>query len=342
MFLSKSPSGIYLYYSDILGKRKKVSTRHTLKTNALKFLQFFNVEEERKRATLKNASLQSFITDFLSYATGNYSKSTVTIYRSALNRLLSIAGNVPLASITAHHFDTYRVERLTSISPVSVNIELRTLRASFNTALRCGLIERNPFAQVKLASLPETRPIFFSKEDFQKLLNAIKEGWLKEIVVFATLTGLRRGEIVNLHWSDVSFDRKTLTVQSSPTFKTKQGKRRVVPLNDMASYLLQSRAKREISELVFTLNEKAISAGWLSHKFKYYVYECRFKNDRLHFHSLRHTFASWLVQDGVSIYAVKELLGHSDVKTTQVYSHLAESHLKESINRISLPLNLLG
>jgi integrase len=246
--------------------------------------------------------------DFLSYATGNYSKSTVAIYRSALNRLLSIAENLPLASITAQQFDTYRVERLKDVSPASVNIELRTLRAFFNTALRWGHTERNPFAHVKLASVPEATPIFFSKEDFQKLLNAIKEGWLKEIIVFATLTGLRRGEIVNLHWSDVSFDRKTLTVRSSPTFKTKQGRRRVVPLNDTALYLLQSRANREISELVFTLNGKPILAGWLSHKFKYYVHECRLEDDRLHFHSLRHTFASWLVQDGVSIYAVKEFL----------------------------------
>ncbi len=340
MFLSKSPSGIYyLYYSDILGKRQKVSTRQTLKTDALKFLQAFDAEEVRKRATRKNASLQSFMTDFLTYATGNYAKSTVTIYRSALNRLLCVAGNVPLASITAQRFDTYRVERLLDISPASVNIEMRTLRACFNTALRWGLIERNPFAKVKLASVPEATPTFFSKEDFQKLLNAIKEGWLKEIIVFAALTGLRRGEIVNLHWSDVSFDRKTLTVQSSQTFKTKQGKRRVVPLNDTALYLLQSRANKEISELVFTLNGKLISAGWLSHKFKYYVYECRFKNDKLHFHSLRHTFASWLVQDGVSIYAVKELLGHSDVKTTQVYSHLSGSELHKEVNRIAVLLN---
>jgi Phage integrase family. len=71
--------------------------------------------------------------------------------------------------------------------------------------------------------VPEATPIFFSKEDFQKLLTAIKEGWLKEIIIFATITGLRRGEIENLRWSDLSFDRNTLTVQSSPTFKTKPG-----------------------------------------------------------------------------------------------------------------------
>ena len=62
-------------------------------------------------------------------------------------------------------------------------------------------------------------------------------------------------------------------------------------------------------------------------------------NPALHFHSLRHSFASWLVQDGVSIYAVKELLGHSDVKTTQVYSHLQPEQLHSTVNKIQVSLN---
>ncbi len=82
-----------------------------------------------------------------------------------------------------------------------------------------------------------------------------------------------------------------------------------------------------------------VSEGWLTHAFKKATYDARLHDDRLHFHSLRHTFASWLVQDGVSIYAVKELLGHSDVKTTQVYSHLRLDQLHSEVNKILLVIN---
>jgi integrase len=68
---------------------------------------------------------------------------------------------------------------------------------------------------------------------------------------------------------------------------------------------------------VFTLNDRKIAEGWVSHKFRYYVYEARFNDDRLHSHSLRHTFTSWLVQDGVSLYEVQKLLGHSSIAVTE-------------------------
>lgn len=57
-------------------------------------------------------------------------------------------------------------------------------------------------------------------------------------------------------------------------------------------------------------------------------------NDRLNFHALRHTFATWLVQKGVSIYIVSKLLGHADVKTTQIYAHLQTNDLREVVDQI--------
>ncbi len=62
-------------------------------------------------------------------------------------------------------------------------------------------------------------------------------------------------------------------------------------------------------------------------------------SEKLHFHSLRHTFATWLVQEGVSIYEVQQLLGHSSISVTQVYSHLAASELHGAVNKIQVVLN---
>ena len=168
MFLSKDKNGIwYLYFVGDDGKTKRNSTRCRLKTNALKFLQTFKVGQSQR---VKQVFLSTFITDFLLYARGNFSTRTVEFYSYSLNKLLTTIGNIPLASITPKHFDIFKTERLKTMSPITVNIDLRTIRASLNTALRWGLLQSNPFSKQKLVSVPEASPIFFSKADFQILI----------------------------------------------------------------------------------------------------------------------------------------------------------------------------
>lgn len=341
MFLSKSSSGIYyLWYTDEFGSRQKVSTHCKFKSDALKYLQGFDQKVNRKKPRVK---LSQFKQELISHIEVLYTRATVKIYHQAFDSLIDILGDVILQSINIKDVDIYKSERLKKVKPITVNTRLIALKSAFNFAIRWEYLVENPFTRVRFCSVPQQAPIFFTKEDFQKLIYMIKEGWLKEVVIFATLTGMRLSEITNLHWNDVHLDRKLITVQSSSTFRTKNGKRRDIPLNDSVLYLLQQKIKKDNSkrteDLVFTLNGKKILETWLSHKFKYYVYLCRLSNDRLHFHSLRHTFASWLAQDGVSIYAIKELLGHADVKTTQIYSHLTGSELHGAVNRISISLN---
>jgi integrase/recombinase XerC len=340
MFLSKRSNGIYyLWYKDGSGKKIKVSTGAKLKADAAAFLQEFIQKDTEHRKKQKDRPLSDFIQEFLAYSKQNYSAKTVRIFSSVLRRFQLFLGDCFLNSLTPKEADLYKVERLKSISATSVNIELRTLKSAFNTAHRWGNIVSNPFDKISFVKLPETQPMYFTKEDFQRLLNMITEQWLKEIVLLATLTGMRRGEIVNLRWQDVDLQRKVIQIQSNATFKTKQGKRRAIPMSEVAFHLLQSRFGKGTSEYVFSLTDQKISEGWLTHKFKYYVYEAKLNNDKLHFHSLRHTFASWLVQDGVSLYEVQKLLGHSNISVTQVYSHLEPEKLHNTVNKISLIVN---
>lgn len=225
------------------------------------------------------------------------------------------------------------------VRPITVNIDLRALRAAFSTAVRWQLIPKNPFAGLKHMFVPQQSPVFCTKDDVQKLLATITETWLKDVIVFAILTGMRRGEIVNLRWKDDNLLRRTILVESNPTFITKQGKKRIIPLNDTAFYLLQSRYGKEKSEYVFTLNGRQIFDQWITHAFKKAVRAAKLEDDRLHFHSLRHTFASWLVQDGVSLFEVQQLLGHSSPRVTEVYSHLQPEMRHDTVNRINVSLN---
>jgi site-specific recombinase XerD len=339
MFLSKHSNGIwYLFYTNKSGKRAKVSTRRKYKSDALKFLQSFKHDEHARRQNAKRKLCSEFFEEFKVYAETNFSKSTVFIYKYALRQFFEIIGDKSLIDYTPRDFDFYKTFRQKHVRASTVNIELRTLRAFFNVALRWNLIEKSPF-DIGFVPVPESSPVYLTRQDFEKLLAIVKENWLKEIIVFAVSTGLRRGELLNLKWNNVDMERKLLHIESSPSFKTKSGKKRIVPLNVAAFLILQARQGKSVSEYVFTLNGNNISGCFLSHKFKKYVKKANLSNPNVHIHSLRHTFASWLAQDGTSIYLIKDLLGHSDTKTTQIYSHLQTESLHSTVDKINIKLN---
>jgi integrase len=332
-----------LYYSG--GKRRWKTTGCRTKPEALARLIEFR---ELLKVRPQSVTLSKFVQDFLTFAEATYRPGTVALYRHTLQRFKSVAGDISLPEITAQHFDKFKANRLTAKtenpklprarSVASVSIELGTLKAVFATARRWGLVEQNAFSACSLCPVPERTPSYFSPEDFSRLVNSIRENWLREVVLFAVLTGARRGEILGLQWDGVNLEKRLVTIESGPTFKTKAGKRRVIPLNETAVYVLKGRQGKSPSPYVFTLNDRPIPEDWLTHLFKRCVLEANL-SERLHFHSLRHTFASWLVQGGSTLYEVQKLLGHSSSKVTEIYSHLQPEHLHQTVNRIDLRLN---
>lgn len=335
MFLSKAQSGIYyLWYTDDRGRRQKVSTRSKHKTDALKFVQTFKADQQEK---IQPETLSTFMAEFLTYASATFSPGTVDLYRRSLRYFVQLTGDRPLKKVTPREIDEYKVHRLTTVKPASANMELRALKAAMNTAVRWQMIEANPCTNIQQVSVPEVPPTYFTKEGFQTLLSVIREGWLKEMVILAVLTGMRRAELINLRWQNVDLERRLIQIYTDSTFKTKQGKRRVIPLNDTATYLLMSRKGRSPSEYVFTISDHPIRKDHVTRKFKIYVRAAKLKDGRLHFHSTRHTFASWLVQDGASLYEVQKLLGHSSSRVTEVYSHLQSTKMHDVVNSIRIP-----
>ncbi len=328
-------NGIYYVAFSDNGKVRWKSTHQRLKPLAIKALMEFKTNLERN---VSKTTLCQFQEDFLAYAVSTYSVRTVEVYRHALAKLQTITGDIWLTSIIPKHIDQFKIERLRSVSPVSVNVELRTLKAAFYTAVRWGLLMENPFKKVSLFRLPDEQPAYFTKEEFRRLLLLVSEQWLRELLVVAVSTGLRRGELLNLTWQDVDFERWLLHVHSTENFRTKGGRRRAVPMSETLFHLLRNKAQHPMCEYVFNLRGKKILDAWASHKFKRYVRRVGL-SEKLHFHSLRHTFATWLVQEGVSIYEVQKLLGHSNISVTQIYSHLAASELHSAVNKISVSLN---
>jgi len=332
LYIFKRPNGIWYILQKSDGKTRWKTTGCTEKSEALKKLTEFKGITKDKPTPNR---LSEFIRDFLSYARTTYAKASIDIFLVALRNLQAITGDCKITAISFKHVDLYKATRLRAVSPVSVNVELRSLRTIFNIAQRWNQIEANPFVKVQLVRIPEIMPAFFTKEDFLKFLDAVGNHRLRDVFVFAILTGLRRGEILNLKWTDIDLDRKIAQIQSSVTYRVKAGKRRVIPLSDQAVKLLENRQVSARCEYVFNYRGLKINGNYVTQRLKKFLRKTGL-DQRLHFHSLRHSHATWLVMNRVSIYEVKELLGHSSVTTTSRYSHLVSSELHDAVNRIDV------
>ena len=346
-----SPSKVYLtrrsngyYYVGYLedGKRCWKSTRARTRHDALQCVR--DIQAFLKERT-KSINFSKFTQEFLRYGGGIYRPLTIEIYKRTFQYFTSLHGDPPLTRLTLKHADDYKAARAGEVSAVSVNMELRALKAALGVAVSWGRVATNPFGRLKQLAVVETVPVYLTQQDFQKLIAAVTERWLKEVLVFAACTGFRRGEIMNLKWADIDFQRRLIQIHSSPTFRTKAGKQRVVPMNNVVHAMLTEKWKRESASdsetddaIVFTANGQAVTGNYVAHCFKRAVRKVGL-SDRVRFHSLRHTFASWLAQDGVSLYAIQKLLGHSSGAVTQIYSHLQPEELHGVVARIEVPLN---
>jgi integrase len=328
--LFKRSNGIYYISYRENGKRKWYSTAERNKTEALRKLDSF---EDPHSSNPTRPLLQEFIKDFLQDAESSFSVGSQTIFRTVFGHFSSFIGEKYLESITVKDVDLYRMGRAKQVSPVTVNIELRMLRVAFYRAERWKILNENPFKRVRLMRIPEQQPVYLTKEDFLKLFTLISEVWLKEIIVVAVSTGMRRGELLNLMWKSIDLERRLIHVQSINGFLTKSGKARTVPMSEMVFNVIWKKVSLPHGEYVFEFRGKRIQESLATHKLKLYVRKAGL-DPRIHFHSLRHTFASWLVQDGASLYEVQKLLGHSTLAVTQIYSHLEPQQLRKTVNRI--------
>lgn len=158
-------------------------------------------------------------------------------------------------------------------------------------------------------------------EEEKRLLDcATNPVWLKSLLVFALHTGMRRGEILNLLWKDVDFFRKLVIVVQS-----KNGEKRSIPMSQTLYNTLKSMSKvMDISSRVFPMSVRSLREVFEKALNKAGI------ND-FHFHDLRHTFATRLVQNGVDLYKVKELLGHKTITMTMRYAHHCPESLRSSV-----------
>lgn len=225
------------------------------------------------------------------------------------------------------------------LSTRSKNYAIALTRQVFNFAIRNELFAGdNPAARFdELKKEDNRRMKFLSDEELNNLLEELKKRSYSVylMALISADSGLRAGEIFKLTWADVSLEEKMLFLRD-----TKNGKNRFAYMTNRVAEEFSKLTQGEGNEFVFQSKvggkiyhvsrtfERAVKALGLNDGITD-------RRQKVVFHSLRHTFASRLVQKRVSLYEVKELLGHSDIAMTQRYSHLANETLREAVSKLN-------
>jgi integrase len=280
---------------------------------------------------------------------------TLRAYRFMLEGLaLHLPPAVGVNDVTRKHIVPYVTDR--AVSDATRRHRLRHARVFFRWAAAQGHASDDPTTGIKLDRGGDKLPAFFMPEQLKALVVAIEADtvrktaprgartgdslWLRDIVLFAAATGLRQGEILALRWDGIDLDpgQETLSVRNDGDFRTKSGRDVTLPLVGVALDVVRRRnGLRDEAPYVFPGQRGGkMNAHYLSRRFKAFVERAGLP-DRLHFHSLRHTFGTQLARDGVPLLTISKLLGHSNTQITQVYTHLGMDELRSAMNRTPKP-----
>lgn len=250
-------------------------------------------------------------------------------YRNSIRKLLPYFQDKYVTQITPRMIEEFRVERSKQVSEASVNRDLAYLKGIFNKGIEWGMVQENPARKVKLFREKNHRTRFLSHEELANLLSCCKPR-LRSVVIIAVNTGMRKGELQNLKWEDVDFERGIITL----TY-TKNGEMRHIPMNQaVRDALIALKQDFQSREHVFTKkdgNPYDIRKSFDTALIKANILDFRF-------HDLRHTFASHLVMSGIDLNTVRELLGHKSLEMTLRYSHLSQSHKIDAVQKLNQKL----
>jgi integrase len=265
------------------------------------------------------------------YSAVNKAASSHKRDKSIVVQLERVFGDHYLTDITPAMISDFKVKRRADgVSPRTINYELTTMSHAYNMAIReWGLVKDNPVKRVRKDRVSNHIERWLTVEEEKKLLKASPK-WLQDIIVFAINTGMRQSEILDLKWSQVDLQRRTVTI-----FEQKNRCIDTLPLNATVTRLLQVKrcasAQSDVYIFPNTLNQRKENRVLITafHKAlkRAGITKCRF-------HDLRHTFATRLAQNGVDLYKIQKLGRWKNVTMVQRYAHHYPESLRPAIEMI--------
>ena len=372
LLLRVQPSGVMAYYVEYdrgkrinLGRADAVTPAQARdQAKAILADAYKGNDPAAPRKAIKEHTLRSFLDELYD----PWARAHVRSYDNTMTRLrVSFAGflDKKLGEISPLDIEKWRTGRLNGgIKPSTVNRDLDDLKSSLNKATSWIKGFSNPIAGVKRVKLDANRKVrFLSTDEERRLRAALDEreerirqerdnanGWrcsrgydllpdlrafafadyLKPMVLVSLNTGMRQGEVFELTWREIDLGRREITVDGA---KAKSGQTRHIPLNDEALGILTDWKAQtaDSAALVFPGKDGRpfdnVRKSWDAVLVAAEIEDFRW-------HDMRHTFASKLVMAGVDLNTVRELLGHSDIKMTLRYAHLAPEHKAAAVAKL--------
>lgn len=264
------------------------------------------------------------------------SQNTIDAYRRDLS---DFAQNVEdIRSINRMNINAYvRTLRERKLAPTSVIRKVASLRGFFKWATSSGILEKNPAATLEQPKTPQRLPKVVSVKEIDEMLHNNLTPLEHVMMELLYSCGLRVSELVNLKLNDIDLSSKYIRCFG------KGSKERIIPIGEQAKTVVKEYfPTRELLIKKYNLTTKNLlikdNGHFVTRQDVYNFIHAQGKliHKNISPHTLRHSFATHLLENGADLRVVQELLGHSDVSTTQLYTHISKKRLKEvyfSINK---------
>lgn len=351
LLLKVLPSGTKSYYLRYKNDRSKIAEKKIADATILKLSDARSLAKDTlakvtmgqdpfaaKKALNTVPKVSQFIAEsYLPYVQG-YKRSWITDESLLRNHILPAIGELYLDQVTRSQMVNLFAKHRETHKPGSTNRVIILCRYVFNCARKWEIAGagNNPTKAVDLYPENNKRERYLSQPETQNLVSALCESQnkqIKYIVALLLLTGARKREALDAKWSDFDQVRKQWTIEFN-----KSGKPRYIPIADGVMKLLEQIPRFDGCDWVFP-NPKtlkpyvSIFCAWDTARTKANLADVRI-------HDLRHSFASYLINSGRSLYEVQHILGHTQVKTTQRYAHLSQDSLISAAETASNSVSL--
>ena len=350
--------GWYVRYKDTEGRRRMRASHQPTKELARRFLLevegriargLVGIPEPAPPAPTVTALVERFLTEYSRPKIKDLTRYRA-FARTALRRALPTVGALRADALGPAEVTRLRTALAQRGAANSASLTLAFLKTLFGWAVKMGIIALNPLRGAELP--PRSAAMdYLTKEEVRALLNVadaraaaggLTARLLRTCVYFAQHTGLRKGELCGLRWIDLDLDARRLTVARSFATTPKSNQARHLRLPEALVPILatwRAECPRTSEGLVFPWQLRDGTWGMVPAPSEMLELPALFAAAGCRpiaraWHALRHTFASHYIMQGGNILALQKILGHSDIKMTMIYAHLAPDFLGAEMNRL--------
>lgn len=320
-----------------LGTVKEISLTQAKRT--ARQLKFEHANTPKVEATPEpqksDMTLERFVTDYVN-PHNKMRKRSHWRDLQLFDRIGEEFGHLKLCEIKRHevqqfHNDLVKVEKL---APATADHHVVYFRRILSLALQWEYLDKNVLANIPLMKVDNKVERYLSDDEVKRLVDVLTSDLAfgaSYLLLYLLSTGARLNEAMQAKWDQVDLEKGIWRI---PATNSKSKKTRSVPLNDSAIWVLDQLWTKGSHEYLF-VNE-ATKKPWVTITRAWYRLRAKAGIENLRIHDLRHSYASFLVNGGRSLYEVQMILGHSDPKVTMRYAHLSTKALQDAANTASM------